>query len=265
MERRGLLMGLIVSTTPLVGCFQLPRCCYNNCNTEEFLGVTMKALIKEASEYYSEEYGIPIVVRSRKIREFKADAKPDKLWFLVPHGFDPLDDTQDDGWNTRYNRKIFDDFVEDMVDYYAHLYETQVEEYSSTSDLKRLVGYWARQMDIPEPKVAIRKAHNRWGSFSPRYNGRTGNVMLHEFLKFVPKEIAEETIVHELVHAYQWYHLFQPGISNRKVQEIWYKMDKHGRAFWNLMDDFLPGHERLNKELHDLYKEVYQKPVPEMG
>jgi len=72
-------------------------------------------------------------------------------------------------------------------------------------------------------RVAIRNTKSRWGSCSKK-----GNLNFNYRIVFLPTELADYLIVHELCHL---------GKFN------------HSQKFWNLVSRAIPDYEKLRKEL----------------
>lgn len=222
----------------------------------------IKGLLADASDYYTEKYGVPIEVRNRKTNSISAEAKPDYVLVVIPTQMgNPLDPQ---GAYAETNVRSLDNVLAKVVAKYGHMYtpENILQEVNSTGDLKKLMSQWASVLDVPVPKIDVRRGVSKWGSFSMK-SGGSGNVMLNEFLKFVPVELAEQVIVHELVHAQEWYELFM--LHGDAVGSRLFNKKNHDRDFWDRLDRYMPDHAQRKDELEQLYVSVYTGPVPENG
>lgn len=85
------------------------------------------------------------------------------------------------------------------------------------------VAYWNRFYGFAHGRIAIKNTKTVWGSCS-----RKGNLNFSYSLLFLPRELADYVIVHELCH----------------LQE-----HNHSRAFWNLVAKTQPLYLRLRREL----------------
>ena len=83
--------------------------------------------------------------------------------------------------------------------------------------------YWNNHYSFSYNRVAIKNHQKQWGSCSPKKNLNFNFRVL-----FLPREIADLIIVHELCH----------------LAEM-----NHSPAFWSLVRQSLPGYQRLEKEL----------------
>ncbi len=81
-----------------------------------------------------------------------------------------------------------------------------------------------KRLDIPLPRLQIRRLVNRWGSFS-----LAGRVTLNLDLVKAPKDCIDYVILHELCH---------------------FKEKHHGPRFWNLMRRVMPDYEANRKKLN---------------
>jgi predicted metal-dependent hydrolase len=71
--------------------------------------------------------------------------------------------------------------------------------------------------------VAIKNMKSRWGSCSSK-----GNLNFHYRVAFLPEELLDYVIVHELCHL---------------------KLFNHSKAFWNLVAEKSPNYSQLRKQL----------------
>ena len=85
------------------------------------------------------------------------------------------------------------------------------------------VAYWNQFYTFPFGRIAIKDTKRLWGSCS-----RKGNLNFSYALLFLPRELADYVIVHELCH----------------LQE-----HNHSNAFWALVAKAQPEYLRLRREL----------------
>jgi predicted metal-dependent hydrolase len=81
----------------------------------------------------------------------------------------------------------------------------------------------AEELGISVPKVAIRAQQTRWGSCSAK-----GTISLNYYLVFLPAELVDYVLLHELCHRRQL---------------------NHSPRFWTLLERAEPDTERLRAEL----------------
>ena len=77
-------------------------------------------------------------------------------------------------------------------------------------------------------RVFIRNQKTRWGACSAK-----GNLGFNYRIAFLPPELADYVIVHELCHLGQF---------------------NHSRAFWELVEQQIPNHKELRHELRTKYR-----------
>src|SRR3989344_1866196 len=85
------------------------------------------------------------------------------------------------------------------------------------------IAYWNRAYGFSYGRIAIKDTKRIWGSCS-----RKGNLNFSYALLFLPRELADYIIVHELCHL---------------------KEHNHSERFWLLVSKTLPNHKALRREL----------------
>lgn len=91
--------------------------------------------------------------------------------------------------------------------------------------IAHFMGYYGPRHSIAVGKIAIRNQRSRWGSCS-----RKGNLNFNYKLTFLPPEVRDYVIVHEICH----------------IKEF-----NHGPGFWALVAEIVPEHKRLRAMLRD--------------
>lgn len=99
------------------------------------------------------------------------------------------------------------------------------KEQARTLVLARLA-YWNQHYNYSYNRVAIRNTRSRWGSCS-----ELGNLNFSYRILFLPQEITDYIVVHELCH----------------LKEL-----NHSRAFWELVEETHPHHLELRSALRAL-------------
>ncbi len=85
------------------------------------------------------------------------------------------------------------------------------------------VAYWAEKMGLSYNRIAIKDMKTRWGSCSNKKN-----LNFNYKIIFLNERQADYLIVHELAH----------------LQEM-----NHSRAFWSLVEEFVPDFRELRQEI----------------
>lgn len=85
------------------------------------------------------------------------------------------------------------------------------------------VHYWSKKIGVSPKKLSIRGQKTLWGSCT-----HFGHISLNFKLMVFPTEVADYVIVHELCHM---------------------RYQNHSRAFWNLVEQYLPNYREVRKFL----------------
>ena len=93
---------------------------------------------------------------------------------------------------------------------------------------KRVI-YFARLMGVSYRNITIKEQKTRWGSCSSN-----GNLNFNNRLLFVPKELVDYVVVHELAHR---------------------KEMNHSNAFWNVVEKYMPDYKERRKKLREYHIE----------
>lgn len=86
--------------------------------------------------------------------------------------------------------------------------------------------YYNRFYNLNYQKISVRNQKTRWGSCS-----RKGNLSFNYKIIYLPGDLADYIIVHELCHLGEF---------------------NHGRKFWDLVEKTIPDHKKLRKEVKKL-------------
>lgn len=100
------------------------------------------------------------------------------------------------------------------------------------SALGERIEYWNQQFRFSYKRISIKNHRTMWGSCS-----RRGNINLNYRLLFLPVELQDYVVVHELCHL---------------------REHNHSSQFWNLVASVLPEYRRLRKEL----KQYSSREIP---
>ena len=93
--------------------------------------------------------------------------------------------------------------------------------------IEERVSYYVRLMGVTYNRITIRNQKTRWGSCSSQ-----GNLNFNNRLLFVPEELLDYVVVHELAHR---------------------KEMNHSRAFWNVVGTYLPDYKERRAKLREYH------------
>lgn len=83
--------------------------------------------------------------------------------------------------------------------------------------------YWANWYGVEFERLSIKRASTRWGSCSTK-----GNINLHYKLYFLPEELREYVVVHEICHLLHM---------------------NHSRAFWKEVERAVPNWRLIKRKM----------------
>jgi predicted metal-dependent hydrolase len=86
-----------------------------------------------------------------------------------------------------------------------------------------LVQKYEKELNIVINKIFYRKMKTKWASYS-----KNGNLTINTLLKYVPQDIIEYVVFHEITHSLE---------------------RKHNRKFWNMITKKFPDYEAKENEL----------------
>ena len=95
--------------------------------------------------------------------------------------------------------------------------------------------YFNRHYGLTYKRVTIRAQRSRWGSCSKK-----GNLNFNFALLFLPPELCDAVIVHELCHLKEF---------------------NHGKAFWKLVGETIPDYAERKRKLARTHP-IFMKPLP---
>lgn len=89
--------------------------------------------------------------------------------------------------------------------------------------LRTRVAFYSAKVGVVPRKVTVKKLQSRWGSAT-----KNNEINLNTSLLKAPKDVIDYVVLHELCHL---------------------KIRSHSRAFWNLLNKFMPRYQEQKKWL----------------
>lgn len=115
-------------------------------------------------------------------------------------------------------------FIRDGLKQLApHLPTELPEQLHNAGTVHALVATWSERMTLYPKRVQMRQMTRKWGSCSSK-----GNITFNTALYYIPYQLVEYVVVHELAH----------------LQEL-----NHKPPFWALLGQYLPDYKALEAEL----------------
>jgi hypothetical protein len=141
----------------------------------------------------------------------------------------------------RLSRRWIDDFVYSRAEWVVEeqrksrgggdITATSKEHYDKHREqslklTKGLVESWSICMNADPKKVSVRRVRSRWGSCS-----KDGNLSFSYKILFLPKDLQDYLVVHELAHLFEM---------------------NHSPSFWRIVDSYVPNGKQKQKRLRSL-------------
>lgn len=95
--------------------------------------------------------------------------------------------------------------------------------------IERQVEFYAKLMGVTYGRVSMRNQKTRWGSCSSQ-----GNLNFNNRLLFVPQDLVDYVVVHELAHRIEM---------------------NHSKAFWKVVEKYLPDYREQRAKLREYHIE----------
>jgi predicted metal-dependent hydrolase len=129
-----------------------------------------------------------IKIRQERRNNLVMRVSPGALEVLIPN------------WMERDNPQVIQ-FVEKGISRFGGKIPPRITEQISRHEIERLVAVWAEKLGVQPRRVQMRTMHSKWGSCS-----RCGTITLDKALCWLPVDLVEYVICHELAHLLEFDH-----------------------------------------------------------
>jgi predicted metal-dependent hydrolase len=177
--------------------------------------------MKPVKSFKIRELVIEYYILHRKVKYPRLEIKGDLLYVIVPDNYDNADDLIKKHESWIYNKLCQRKRLKE---------ESQTLELNlklQDNEFKEMVFYMveniSRELDVEVNQVRFRRMKSRWGSCSSK-----GNLNFNYYLKFLPENLIEYIVYHELSH------LIVMG---------------HNKRFWNIISKRYPLYKEIEDEL----------------
>lgn len=167
----------------------------------------------------SKNYPCPIKIRRQRRKTMMIRPIPGYIEVFIPNYADP-----DDPQVTR--------FIDQYLEKHQHHLLPEPAEQTPREVILQLVQIYARRMNLHPKRVTMREMHRRWGSCTDR-----ATVTLNTRLAWLPPEVVEYVVCHELAH----------------LQEL-----NHGPKFWALVAQHMPDYQKREDRLREIEKTFWR-------
>ena len=142
-----------------------------------------------------------ITIRRQKRRSMMMRPVPGGLEVYIPH------------WMSEQSAEV-QGFIAKGRARFAGSIPLVPEERTPLAQIQAMVPRWAARMQVQASRVQFRDMRRKWGSCSSK-----GSITLNTRLTWLPEDVAEYVVVHELAHLIEL---------------------NHSKAFWSLLGRYLP-------------------------
>ena len=168
-----------------------------------------------------EDLHVDYVVSHRKVKYPRLEIKTDVLYVILPEGYDGAQELIRKHEKWIYN-KISQVKQSQMESKNRKLYLKRTDR-EFKEIIHQTVEKYSLKLDVKVEEIKFRRMKSRWGSCSSN-----GNVNFNLYLKYLPANLIEYIVFHELSH------LIEMG---------------HNRRFWNIISGEFPDYKELEDEL----------------
>lgn len=221
-----------------------------------------------ASDFYTEKYNIPIQIKMRKTSKLTYEEMPNGVVISIPEQIHIMDNPDDYSKMEKYNIELAKRFIDKVANHFIEMgaFRDEKTVYSDMSTFKQLTKTWATKLGVPVPHVSMMPASKRnsaWGDFKPVAETNSGRVRYNPKLFYVPVNLAESVVAHEMVHAFQWYGLTLKYDNYKQVVWQWRSRDWHDKRFWDTLNSYIGDAKAQQDELETYYLALFKgEPLP---
>lgn len=156
----------------------------------------------------------PIKIRRQNRRSMMMRPVPDAIEVYIPH------------WMPENAPEVQRFIAEGLKQLQPHFIESPATQ-TSESEVRRMLSTWSARMGVKATRVQFRQMYGKWGSCSSK-----GTLTLNRAMFWLPPDLAEYVVVHELAH----------------LREM-----NHGAGWRALMSQHLPDWEARHRRMDGQY------------
>lgn len=184
--------------------------------------------MKQKNKLTIEDLEVDYEIVHRKVKYARLEIKTDVLYVIIPEGHGGVQELI-----RKHEKWIYDKI--------SLMKQSQKESESRELNLKRtdvefkdmiqeMVDKYSQKPDVKVNQIRFRRMKSRWGSCSSN-----GNLNFNFYLKYLPVNLIEYIVVHELSHLIEM---------------------SHNKRFWNIMSEEFPDYKELEDELYIYWLKV---------
>ncbi|PSN85036.1 hypothetical protein B9Q13_00360 [Candidatus Marsarchaeota G2 archaeon ECH_B_SAG-G16] len=135
---------------------------------------------------------VPCVFVKTQRRRMRLEFRGSKLYVIAPNGADVerfIENNKEWIYRNYLRQKFYEEEAKKL-----NLYTRSEKELSQT--LARFIAKASKELGVTPLKVKIKRMKSRWGSC----NAKSRSVNFNAFLKYLPDELIEYVVYHELLH-----------------------------------------------------------------
>ncbi|MDK2864732.1 MAG: hypothetical protein PWP37_924 [Thermotogota bacterium] len=159
---------------------------------------------------------LPVEILHREVKSPRLFIRPDRVVVILPSGYDAKFANL---MLERHRRWIMKKHA--TLKKASEVYVKLMLENRNMEDFKKivydLVEKYSKELKVKPRKIFFRKMKTRWGSCSGR-----NNITINSLLRFLPDELIEYIIYHEMCHILE---------------------KNHGKTFWRMVHQKFPDSE----------------------